>query len=86
MTNDDTLNAVGILDGVLRDPVSRQSFYEDPDRTMRAAGADPGNVPSQVWTTLTNMTLEELSAIAALGGALAEAGLLDGSLPWLHGV
>jgi hypothetical protein len=53
---------------------------------MRAAGADPGNVPSEVWTTLTNMTLEELSAIAALGGALAEAGLLDGSLPWLHGV
>ena len=86
MTNDDTFNAVGILDGVLRDPVSRRSFYENPDSTMREAGADPGDVPSEVWTTLTNMTLEELSAIAALGGALAEAGLLDGSLPWKHGV
>ena len=86
MTSENTFYAVGILDGVLRNPVSRRRFHEDPDGTMREAGADPGDVPSEVWWTLTHMTLEELAAIAELGVALAEAGLLDGNLPWKHGV
>lgn len=84
MASENTVNALGILDDLIRDPESRQQFLEDPYTTLRNAGADPSDVPSEVWQALTEMTLEELSAIAALGVALAEAGLLDGSLLWHH--
>lgn len=86
MTSENTIDAIGILDGVLRNPVSRRRFHEDPDGTLVNAGADPRDVPSEVWWTLTHMTLQELAAIAELGVALDEAGLLDGSLAWRHGV
>ena len=84
MASKNTVNALGILDDLIRDPQSRQQFLEDPYATLRNAGADPSDVPSEVWQTLTEMTLEELGAIADLGVALAEAGLLDGSLLWHH--
>jgi len=84
MASENALNAVAILDGLIRDPQSRQQFYEDPDDTLLNAGADPEDVPPHVWQTLTEMTLEELAAVAALGIALAEDGLLDGSLHWHH--
>jgi hypothetical protein len=86
MASENVPNVVGILDDLIRDPPSRQQFYEDPDATLRNAGANPDDVPPHVWQALTVMTLEELAAIAALGIALAEDGLLDGSLPWMHGV
>jgi hypothetical protein len=86
MASENALNAVAILDDLIRDPQSRQQFYEDRDTTLRNAGADPDDVPPHVWQALTEMTLEELAAIAALGIALADDGLLDGSLPWQHGV
>jgi hypothetical protein len=84
MANENTLNALGILDDLIRDPQSRIQFLEDPYATLRNAGADPDDVPSEVWQVLTQMTLDELGAIANLGVALAEAGLLDGSLLWHH--
>jgi hypothetical protein len=86
MASENALNAVAILDDLIRDPLTRQQFYEDPDATLRNAGADPADVPPHVWQALTEMTLDELTAIAVLGIALTEDGLLDGSLPWLHGV
>jgi hypothetical protein len=86
MTSENALNAVAVLDDLIRDPQSRQRFYEDPDATLRNAGADPDDVPPHVWQALTEMTPAELAAIAALGIALAEDGLLDGSHLWLHGV
>jgi hypothetical protein len=86
MTNENVLNVVAILDGLIRDPESRIQFYEDPDDTLRNAGADPEDVPPHVWLALTEMTLEELTAIAVLGVALSEDGLLDGRHAWLHGV
>ena len=84
MASENALNAVAILDDLIRDPQTRQQFYEDPYATLRNTGADPSDVPSEIWQALTEMTLEELSAIAALGVALAQAGLLDGSLLWHH--
>jgi hypothetical protein len=86
MASENALNVVAILDDLIRDPQTRQQFYEDPDATLRNAGADPEDVPPHVWQALTEMTIEELTAIALLGVALAEDGLLDGSLPWIHGV
>jgi hypothetical protein len=86
MTSENVLNVVAILDGLIRDPESRLQFYEDPDATLRSAGADPADVPPHVWLALTEMTVEELTAIAVLGVALSQDGLLDGSLLWLHGV
>lgn len=84
MASESAAYAVGVLDRLIRDPESRLQFYEDPDDTLLNAGANPSDVPPEVWQVLTEMTLEELTAIAALGIALAEAGLLDGSLRWLH--
>jgi hypothetical protein len=84
MASENTVNALGILDDLIRDPESRAQFYEDPYDTLQNAGADPGDVPPTVWGALTEMTLEELGAIAALGVALAEAGIFDGSLHWRH--
>jgi hypothetical protein len=84
MASENALNAVAILDDLIRDPQSRQQFYEDPDAALRNAGADPGDVPPHVWQALTEMTLEELAAIAALGIALAEDGLFDSGLLWHH--
>jgi hypothetical protein len=84
MASESALNAVAILDGVIRDPESRVRFYEDPDDTLRDAGADPEDVPPHVWQALIEMTLEELTAVAALGIALAEDGLFDGGLHWHH--
>ena len=84
MASENTLNAVAILDDLIRDPQSRLRFHEDPYGTLRNAGADPDDVPSEVWQVLTQMTLDELGAIADLGVALAEDGLLDGSLLWHH--
>ena len=86
MASEETLDAIAKLDGTLRNPVSRRRFHVDPEGTMRDAGANPGDVPPEVWWTLTHMTLVELAAIAELGVALAEDGLLDGSLLWQHGV
>lgn len=51
---------------------------------MRNRGADPDQVPSEVWATLTNMSLGELAAIAELGVALADTGWLDGAIAWRH--
>jgi hypothetical protein len=84
MTSENALNAVAVLDDLIRDPQSRQRFYEDPDATLRNAGADPDDVPPHVWQALTEMTLAELAAIAALGIALAEDGLFDSGLLWHH--
>ena len=84
MASESAVYAIGVLDGLIRDPETRQQFYEDPDDTLLNAGVDPSDVPSEVWQVLTEMTLEELTALAALGIALAEAGLLDGSLSWHH--
>jgi hypothetical protein len=86
MVSENALNAVAILDDLIRDPQLRQQFYEDPDGTLRSVGASPGDVPPHVWQTLTEMTLAELAAIAALGIALFEDGFLDGSVSWRHGV
>jgi hypothetical protein len=84
MASENALNAVAILDDLIRDPQSRIQFYEDPDDTLRNAGVDPDDVPPHVWQVLTEMTLEELTAIAALGLALAEDGLFDSGLHWRH--
>lgn len=86
MASEEILGAIAKLDDTLRNPVSRRRFHEDPEGTMRDAGTDPDDVPPEVWWTLTHMTLMELAAIAELGVALAEDGLLDGRLPWQHGV
>jgi len=82
MASENTLIALAQLDGLIRDPQSRQQFHEDPYATLQNAGAELGDVPSAVWQALTAMTLEELGAIANLGVALVEAGLLDGDLAW----
>jgi hypothetical protein len=84
MASENALNAVAILDDLIRDPQTRQQFYEDPDATLRSVEADPEDLPPHVWQALTEMTLEELTAIAVLGVALAEDGLFDGSLLWHH--
>ena len=86
MAGEGALNAIAKLDDLIRHPQSRQQFYEHPDATLRNAGADPDDVPRHVWQALTGMTLVELAAIAKLGIALYDDGLLDGSLPWRHGV
>jgi hypothetical protein len=84
MATPNTINALQILSDVIRDPASRRHFHENPDGTLVNAGADPHDVPPEVWRTLTHMTLGELAAIADLGVALADAGLLDGSVAWRH--
>jgi hypothetical protein len=84
MASENALNAIAILDSLIRDPQSRQQFYEDPDDTLLNAGASPADVPPHVWQALTEMTLDELTAIAVLGIALAEDGLLDSGLLWHH--
>ena len=84
MASENTVNALGILDDLIRDPQSRIQFLDDPYTTMQNAGADPSDVPSGVWQVVIQMSLEELGAIADLGAALAAAGLFDGSLLWHH--
>jgi hypothetical protein len=76
MTIENARTAVSKLDRLIRDPQSRYQFHEDPHATLRNAGADPDDVPTAVWQVLTEMTPAELDAIAALGVALDEAGLL----------
>jgi hypothetical protein len=68
--------AVSELDRIIRDPQSRYQFHKDPHATLRNAGADPDDVPTAVWQVLTALTPAELDAVAALGVALADAGLL----------
>lgn len=82
MATENTLIALAQVDALIRDPESRQQFYEDPYATLQSAGVDPAGVPPAVWQALTEMTLEELGAIADLGIALAEAGLFDGDVAW----
>lgn len=82
MTRENTLIALAKLDGIIRDPLSRQQFKEDPYATLQEAGVELDDVPAPVWQILTGMTLEELGAVADLGGALAEAGLFDDDLAW----
>ena len=86
MANANILGVVGALDGIIRDPVTRQRFVEHPDITLQDTGFDPDDVPPHVWAALTRMTFDELRAISDLGFALAEDGLLNGTLPWSHGV
>jgi hypothetical protein len=86
MATENTRIALLSLDQIIRDPESRQRFHENPDATLqdtlRDTEAEPADVPAGVWQALTDMSLAELDAIAALGAALVEAGLLDGSIPW----
>jgi hypothetical protein len=87
MASQNILNVVGVLDQIIRDPVTRQRFVEHPDITLReVSDYSPDDVPPQVWNALTRMTFDELKAISDLGFALDEAGLLNGNLPWKHGV
>jgi hypothetical protein len=81
-TEDARFAALSQLDQIIRDPGSRQDFLDNPQATLRNAGAEPDDVPSAVWRALTDMSLAELAAIATLGAALAEAGCLDGDIPW----
>jgi hypothetical protein len=83
-TEDPTIAALSKLDQIIRDPQLRQQFLDDPDQTLRNAGAEPSDVPPTVWQALTEMSLAELAAIAALGAALAEDGLLRGDFVWRH--
>lgn len=82
MATENTRSALSKLDQLIRDPQARQRFHEDPHATLRNTGAEPDDVPAAIWQALTEMTVGELAAIAALGAALAEAGVLDGDLPW----
>jgi hypothetical protein len=82
MANENSRDALVELDRLIRDPRTRYQFRDDPHTTLRNTGADPDDVPTAVWQTLTEMTNAELDAIAALGTALAEAGVLDGDEPW----
>lgn len=86
MSSENILEVLEALDDIIRDPVTRQRFVEHPDATLRYAGYDSDDVPPQVWDALTRMTFDELKAISDLSFALTEAGMLDGSLPWMHGV
>jgi hypothetical protein len=87
MASENTLDgALEALDGILQDPEKRQQFVEDPEGTLGFAGYDPDDVPEQVWQALIQMSFEELTGIGDLGVALSQAGLLDGSLVWKHGV
>ncbi|HEY7433250.1 MAG TPA: hypothetical protein VH641_21230 [Streptosporangiaceae bacterium] len=81
-TNENTLIALAKLDDIIRDPVSRQQFQEDPYATAREAGIDLDDVPPPIWQALIEMSLDELGAVAVLGNALAEAGLFDGEHAW----
>jgi len=78
--------ALAALDGILQDPQKRQQFVEDQEGTLRFAGYEPDDVPEQVWQALIHMSFDELTGIGNLGVALSQAGLLDGSLAWKHGV
>jgi hypothetical protein len=78
MPNESAFRAVGIVDDLIRNPQKRRQFRDDPEATLRSAGVDPDDVPAQVWRALTHMTLDELTAIAVLGVALSESGMLDG--------
>jgi hypothetical protein len=87
MASENTLDgALAALDGILQDPEKRQQFVEDQEGTLQFAGYDPDDVPEQVWQALIHMSFEELTGIGDLGVALSQAGLLDGSLVWKHGV
>jgi hypothetical protein len=82
MATQSTRDALAELDRLIRDPRTRYQFRDDPHTTLRNAGADPDGVPPAVWQALTEMSNAELDAIATLGAALDEAGLLDGDEPW----
>lgn len=82
MTSENTLIALAKLDALIRDPLTRQQFQEDSYVTLREAGVELDDVPPVVWQALQQMSLEELTAIADLGVALDEAGLLHGDLAW----
>jgi hypothetical protein len=84
MATENTQIALSRLDQIIREPQSRQQFFDDPHETLRSAGGEPDDVPSAVWRALTEMSPAELAAIAALGAALAEARLLDGDFVWRH--
>jgi hypothetical protein len=82
MATENTRAALSELDRLIRDPRTRYQFHDDPDTTFRNTGADPDDVPAGVWQALTEMGPAELDAVATLGDALAEAGLLDGNELW----
>jgi hypothetical protein len=82
MATENTRAALSELDRLIRDPRTRYQFQDDPHTALRNTGADPDDVPVAVWQALTEMGPAELDAIAALGTALAESGLLDGDEPW----
>lgn len=84
MASENILEVLGVLDDIIRDPVTRQRFVEHPDVTLRDLEYDSDDVPPQVWDALTRMTFDELKALSDLAFALTEAGLLDGSLSWHH--
>ena len=87
MESENTLDgALGALDGILQDPVKRQQFVEDPEGTLGFAGYGSDDVPEQVWQALIQMSFDELTGIGDLGVALSQAGLLDGTQLWKHGV
>ena len=86
MANADILDVLGALDKIIRDPVLRQRFVEHPGLTLQDEGYDSGDVPSPLWDALIRMTFDELKAISDLSFALTAAGLLNGTLPWSHGV
>jgi len=84
MMNGSAIAAVEKLDDIIHNSGSRKKFKNNPESAMRDAGADPAEVPPEVWDTLTQMSLDELTAIADLGVALSDTGWLDGKIAWHH--
>ena len=84
MGNNSTIDAVAKLDDIIRNPGLRKNFKDHPDQTMHEAGADPVHVPAEVWQTVTQMSIEELTAIADLGVALSDTEWLHGKIAWHH--
>jgi hypothetical protein len=61
---------------LLRDEGSRRSLASDTRGTLKKAGVDPGNLPSNVINILDGMSPQEMTLLANLSDVFSEAGLV----------
>lgn len=59
---------------LLENAESRRNFVDDPETTLRQAGIDPGMIPDEVRSVLSDLSEEELAVLVRVRTALGAAG------------
>jgi hypothetical protein len=71
-----TEKAYKFFNDAIADPAQRRALANDPDGTLKAAGINIRDLPTQIRRLLEDLSYEELRVLARYNAALEKSGLV----------